>query len=367
MADVSIVNKTDNDIEVYIYRPKEQIMYQAVVLEPVVWTTEQNGSAGKLEFTILKFTDGDAKNQISFSEGAVVIFRYKGVEVFRGRVFQKSRDKEHHIACVAYDSLRYFKNKMCPRAFDFHIGTTTTKFLDMLCSAENNGFTKGEFEDSEQLVTWNEVSPQTLFDMLDEASQQTIVADPKHKTYTLYDEGGKLYYKSQDSMKLDLYIDNESLEDFSYTSSIDDETYNRVFLYWGDDEGSTKTTKKTTSEERSAAGMYTYPEKDEDNPNIEAWGVLQLTEKIDSTAGDYKDKAQKLLEYHNQKTRELTLQGVFGDTRVRAGSSVVVDLNLGDVAPKKYVFVLKARHTFENKFHTMDLDVELKIPVGGAV
>lgn len=363
MTNLSITNNTENDIEVYIYRPTAKTMYQAVVLEPVVWTTEQNGSAGKLEFTVLKFTDGEPNSKISFCEGDMVIFKYKGVEVFRGRIFQKQRDKEHHIACVAYDSLRYFKNKNCPRAYNFHTGTTTTKFLNALCSSDNNAFSKGEFEDSKQVVTWNEVSPQTLFDMLKESSEQTIVNDPKHTIYTLYDDKGKLYYKSQDNMKLDLYIDNESLEDFSYTSSIDGETYNRVLLYWGDDEGSTKTTKKTTSETRTPAGYYDV----EDESNVDAWGVLQLTEKIDSTTSDYKDKAKKLLEYYNQKTRELTLQGVFGDTRVRAGSSVIVDLNLGDVAPKKYVFVLKARHTFENKFHTMDLDVELKIPSKGAV
>lgn len=363
MADLSIVNETDNDIEVYIYKPTLKTMYQAVVLEPVVWTTEQNGSAGKLEFTIIKFTNSDPKDQISFPEGSVVIFKYKGVEVFRGRVFQKSRDKEQHISCVAYDSLRYFKNKISPRDFGFHTGTTTTKFLDALCSAKVNSFTKGEFDDSKEIVTWNEVSPQTLFDILNESADQTLINDKKHTIYTLYDKCGKLYYKSQDNMKLDLYINNESLEDFSYSTSIDDETYNRVMLYWGDDEGSTKTTKKTTSEERMPAGYYDV----EDTTNINAWGVLQLTEKIDSSTTDYKDRAKKLLEYHNQKTRELTLTGVFGDTRVRAGSSVILDMNLGDVSPKKYVFVLKARHTFENKFHSMDLDVELKIPTKGAV
>lgn len=365
MTNLSITNNTKNDIEIYIYKPEAKTMYQAVVLEPVVWTTEQNGSAGKLEFTILKYTDGDSdpSTKIAFHEGAMVIFKYKGVEVFRGRIFQKQRDKEHHIACVAYDSLRYFKNKNCPRVYNFHTGTTTTKFLNALCSSENNAFVKGEFEETEQIVTWNEVSPQTLFDMLKESSEQTIVTDPKHTIYTLYDDKGKLYYESQDNMKLDLYIDSEALEDFSYTTSIDGETYNRVLLYWGDDEGSTTTKKKTTSSERSSSDYW----DEEDEENIQAWGVLQYTEKIDSSCADYKDRAKKLLEFHNQKTRELSLQGVFGDTRVRAGSSVIIDLNLGDVEPKKYVFVLKARHTFENKFHTMDLDVELKIPSKGAV
>lgn len=360
MSSFNITSNTNSDIEMYIYKPNNGQMFQIVVEEPVVWTTEQQGSPAKLEFTVLKFTDGD---QLAFNEGAVVIFKYKGQEVFRGRIFIKQRDKDHHIACIAYDSLRYFKNKMNPRVYNMHTGTTTTKILNTLCSSNDNSFAKGEFEDSKQIVTWNEVSPQTLFDIVKEASEQSYVTDPNHTIYTLYDEGGKLYYKSQESMKLNLLIDKNTLENFSYTTSIDEETYNRVLLYWGDDEGSTTTKKKTTDEERMAAGLYSV----QSDENIDAWGVLQYTEKIDSRSSNYKDMAEKLLQTHNQKTRDLSLQGALGDVRVRAGSSVLIDLDLGDVAPKKYVFVTKARHTFEHKHHSMDLDVELKIPVAGAV
>ena len=364
MASYDITSNTNSDIEMYIYNFQAKEMFQVVVEEPVVWTTEQQGSPAKLEFTVLKFTDGD---KLSFQEGNIVIFKYKGEEVFRGRIFSKQRDKDHHIACVAYDSLRYFKNKMNPRVYNMHTGTTTTKILETLCSSKENSFLKGEFDDTEVNVVWNEVSPQTLFDIIKKAEDKTLESLKNHRVYTLYDKGGKLYYHAQDKMKLDFYIDETTLENFSYKSSIDDDTYNRVLLYWGDDEGKTTKKKKTTSEERMPAGLYAYPKQDSDNPNIEAWGVLQYTEKIDSTVSDYKDKAKKLLEYYNQKTRELTLEGVFGDTRVRAGTSVVIDLNLGDIAPKKYVFVLKARHTFEHKHHSMDLDVELKIPTTGAV
>ena len=360
MSIFDITNNTKSDIEMYIYRPQHEKMFQIVVEEPVVWTTEQQGSPAKLEFTVIKFTDGD---QLAFQEGDAVIFKYKGQEVFRGRIFAKQRDKDHHIACTAYDSLRYFKNKMNPRVYNMHTGTTTTKILKVLCSSKDNAFIEGGFDNSKQIVTWNEVSPQTLFDIIKEASEQSYVTDPNHTIYTLYDKGGKLYYKSQENMKLDLFINKDSLENFSYTTSIDDETYNRVLLYWGDDEGSTTTTKKTTSEERMTAGMYV----EEDNGTINAWGLLQYTEKIDSRSSNYKDMAKKLLETHNQKSRDLSLQGVLGDVRVRAGSSVLIDLDLGDVKPKKYVFVIKARHNFEHKHHSMDLDVELKIPVKGAV
>lgn len=358
MTTYDITTSSSNDIELYIYRPNADEMYQPVVVDTVVWTTEQTGSAGKLEFTVVKCGD------LSFSEGDLVIFKYKGQEVFRGVIFTKQRDKEHHISCVAYDTLRYFKNEMSPRVFELHQGTTTTKILEWLCSTKDNSFTKGEFDDSEIIVKWNETSYKTLFDIIQEVEFQTRIVDPKHTIYTLYDDCGKLYYKSMDNMKLDLLIDKETLENFSYTSSIDDKTYNRVLVYWDDDEGSTKKNKKTTDEVRNSAGSLPPVE---DAKNINAWGVLQLTQKIDSSVANPEDEAKKLLEAYNKKSRDCTLEGALGDVRVRAGSSVIIDLDLGDITPEKYAFVTKARHVFEHKFHTMDLDVDLKISERGAV
>ena len=374
MVDFNIINDlvydpttdSSNDIELYIYSPSESKMFKCVVEEPVVWTTEQEDNAGKLEFTVIKFDSERDESKLSFPEGAIAIFKYKGVEVFRGRIFIKQRDKDHHIACTAYDTLRYLKNSVNPRTLNMHKGTTTTKILEYLCSMNNTVFTKGDGEDAFREtninVVWNEVDPKTYFDVIKEAAKQTRVTDPKHTTYTLYDDCGKLYYKSQEDMKLNLVIDHESLENFSYSTSLDSDTYNRVLLYWGDDEGSTTTKKKTTSEERMPAGMYAYPEKAEDNPNIKAWGLLELTKKIDSRTTNYKDMAKKLLEYHNRKTRDLTLEGCFGDVRARAGTSVILNLDLGDISGGRYGFVTKARHVFEHKFHTMDLDVEIITP-----
>ena len=366
MGNFNIKSDPNEDIGIYIYQPKKPDeenpndfgnMFKCVVAEPVVWTTEQKYTPSKLEFTVIKHTAGDA---LSFNEGAVVIFIYKGKEVFRGRIFTKQRDKNHHIACTAYDTLRYLKNSVSPREFKMHEGTTTTKILEHLCGVKDTAFIKGDFATTDVNVVWNEVSPKTGFDIIAEAAEQTRVNDKKHTIYTLYDEGGKLYYKSQEDMKLDpaLIINSDSLENFSYTTSIDEDTYNRVLLYWGDDEGSTKTTKKTTDEKRMPAGAWA-----EQSENlIYSWGLLQKTEKIDSTTFHYKDMAKKLLETYNRKTRTLTLQGCFGDVRARAGTSVILNLDLGDLAGGRYAFVTKARHSFEHKFHSMDLDVEILDP-----
>ena len=362
MSLLNITNNSNDDIQLYIYRPQMEKMYQVVVAEPIVWTTEQSGSPSKLEFTVIKYSGDDT---FGFQEGDTVIFIYKDIEVFRGRIFTKQRDKDHHIAVTAYDSLRYFKNEVSPRALGLHQGMTTTEVLNWVCSTKTNAFTKGYFEDSKVNVVWNEVEPKTLFDIMSEIEFQTQMGDPNCTVYTLYDDCGKLYYKSSDNMKLDLVIDESALENFSYTTSIDENTYNRVLLYWDDDEGSTTTTKKTTSETRNTTGSQTFPAIDEQH--IKDWGVLQLTKKIDSSVPNPQDHAKKLLEQHNKKSRDLTLQGCFGDVRARAGASVILYLYLGDIQAQHYAFITKARHTFENKFHTMDLDVIVKLNEKGAV
>lgn len=364
MASLNIINDSNDDIKLYIYRPQMEKMYQIVVAEPVVWTTEQAGTPSKLEFTVIKYAAGD---ELSFQEGDTVIFKYKGNEVFRGIIFTKQRDKDHHIACTAYDSLRYFKNEVSPRALGLHQGMTTTEVLNWVCATKANSFTKGHFDDSKINVVWNEVEPKTLFDIIEHVEDQTRMSDPNHTVYTLYDDCGKLYYKSSDdeNMKLNLVIDETSLENFSYTTSIDNDTYNTVLLYWDDDEGSTTTTKKTTSEPRNTAGSEPYDAIDEQH--VKDWGVLQLTKKIDSSIPNPEDVAKKLLEQHNKKSRDLTLQGCFGDVRARAGRSVILYLYLGDIQAQNYAFITKARHTFEHKFHTMDLDVIVKLNEKGAV
>ena len=57
----------------------------------------------------------------------------------------------------------------------------------------------------------------------------------------------------------------------------------------------------------------------------------------------------------NKKTRQLKIEKAFGDTRVRAGSLVVVNLNLGDTKVKNFMLVEKVTHVFRYEEHFMDL------------
>ena len=62
-----------------------------------------------------------------------------------------------------------------------------------------------------------------------------------------------------------------------------------------------------------------------------------------------------MLKMYDGKRRTLSVSGAFGDIRVRGGSLVPVILTLGDVDAKSYLLVDKAKHTFKDGRHTMDL------------
>lgn len=114
-------------------------------------------------------------------------------------------------------------------------------------------------------------------------------------------------------MKLNLLIDEETGENFSYESSIDEQTFNKIKLAFNNE--------KTGKRELYVA---------QDGDKMNQWGVLQYFEEVQTQTGA-SAKADALLKLYDQKTRHLTIKNAFGDVRVRAGSAVVVALNLGDM------------------------------------
>lgn len=191
------------------------IQYPAVV-EGAKLTLERKGTPGKLTFTVVK----DSK--LNFQEGDPVKLTLDGTPMFYGFVFIKSRDKDGTIDVTAYDQLRYLKNKDTIteeglKASDL-LKRIATDFRLNLGTVEDTGYTM------ETVVEEN----QTLFDMIQNALDETLLNTGK--LYVLYDDVGSLTLKDINSMKTNLLIDMEAAENFSYSSSIDDATYNKIKL-----------------------------------------------------------------------------------------------------------------------------------------
>lgn len=296
-----------------------------VVKEGARLTLERKGTPGKLEFTVVK---GPGLN---FAEGDPVKLTVNGTAMFYGFVFKKKRDKGGTIDVVAYDQLRYLKNKDTIteeglKASDL-LKRIATDFRLNLGTVEDTGYTL------ETIVEEN----QTLFDMIQSALDETLMNTKQ--LYVLYDDAGKLTLKNINTMKLNLLIDEETGENFSYESSIDEQTYNKIKLAYNDE--------KTGKRELFIA---------QDGAKMNQWGVLQYFEEVQTKTGA-SAKADALLKLYDQKTRKLTIQNAFGDVRVRAGSAVVVALNLGDIVTNNYMVVNKVTHTFRGDEHMMELDL----------
>lgn len=296
-----------------------------VVEEGVKLSLERKGTPGKLEFTVVK--DG----VLNFAEGDPVTFCADGTIIFKGFVFTKKRDRGPTIDVVAYDQLRYLKNKDTfveegLKASDL-LKRIATDFRLNLGTVEDTGYTIEVIREENQ----------TLFDMIQNALDETLMNTKQ--LFVMFDDGGKLTLKNINSMKLNLLIDEETGENFSYESSIDVQTYNKIKLAFNNE--------KTGKRELFVA---------QDGAKMNQWGVLQYFEEVKTQTGA-SAKADALLKLYDQKTRKLTIKNAFGDVRVRAGSALVVKLNLGDIVTNNFMVVNSVKHTFKGDEHFMELNL----------
>jgi len=308
-------------VELFIQNGKNR--YFPVVEDGISWTTARNGEPGKLEFSVLK------DSVLKITEGNVVSMRLGNSNVFSGFLFSKKFDKGDTVKVTAYDQLRYFKNKEIyqyeNKTADQVIAMIAKDFNMQVGTLENTGFK----------IPYRNEYGKTLFDITQTALDLTL--QNSKKMFVLYDDFGKLTLKNIENMKINLLIDDTAGEDFDYTSSIDGETYNKIRLIYD-------------NEETGKKDVYVA----QDSANMNAWGVLQYFEKINETTNG-KAKADALLSLYNKKTRNLSIKNALGDIRVRAGSSIPVVLDLGDVKVQNYMLVEKCKHTFKENYHTMDL------------
>ena len=298
-------------------------VYQPIVQEGIQWETERKGVPGKLSFKVLK------DDTLNFTEGDAVRLKVDGSKVFYGFVFAKKRDREQIITVIAYDQLRYLKNK------DTYVYSNKTAAEVVKMLAGDFNLQCGTLEDTKFKIESRTEDNQSLFDIIQTALDLTLQS--KKEMYVLYDDFGKMTLKNIGNMKVGLLIDEDTGENFDYTSSIDGETYNKIKLAY-------------ENEKSGKREIYIA----QDSSHINQWGVLQYFETIDESVNG-KAKADALLKLYNQKTRNLTIKGAFGDTRVRAGSLIAVSLNLGDIVANSFMLVEKVKHNFDESLHTMDL------------
>ena len=303
-------------------------VYQPAVQEGIEWSTERKNTPGKLVFKVLR------DDVLDISEGSPVRMKVDGDNVFFGFVFKQQRSKDQIITVTAYDQLRYLKNKDTK----VYEGKTAAQFVKML--ADDYALNVGSLEDTGYVIESRVEENTSLFEMI--ANSLDLTLTNTGSMYVLYDDFGKLTLKSLSSMYVGvpgayLMIDEETGQNFDYTSSIDENTYNKIKLTYD-------------NEDTGYRDVYIA----QDSSNINKWGILQYFDTLQKGENG-QAKADALLKLYNQKTRNLKITNAIGDNRVRAGSMVVVNLNLGDMKLKNWMLVEKCKHTYKEGEHWMDL------------
>lgn len=217
-------------------------------------------------------------------------------------------------------------------------GKTAAQLVKEL--ADDYRMNTGTLENTQYVIGSRVEENTSLFEMIENALDLTLTNTGQ--MFVLYDDYGKLTLKNLSSMYVRkknkyLMIDDGAGEDFDYTSSIDDNTYNRVKLTYD-------------NEDTGHRDVYIA----QHGKNINKWGVLQYYETLQKGENG-QAKADALLSLYNKKTRNLKINNVIGDNRVRAGSMLVVNLNLGDMKVKNFMLVEKCQHTYKNNEHFMNL------------
>lgn len=298
------------------------IIYEPAVLEGITWQTERYGSPGELNFTAIK------KN-LNVGNGDAIRMSVNGKGVFYGFIFQYSPKKNGTVEIKAYDQLRYFKNQ------DTYVyeNKTAGELLQMICQDFN--LQTGTVEDTGYKIEGRIEDGQTLFDIVQNALDITLLNTGQ--MYVLYDDFGALALKNIAGMAYNLLINENTAEDYSYTCSIDRETYNQIKLVFDNEETGKRDVYMTKHSE-----------------NINDWGTLQYYATLQKGENGVV-KAESLLSLYNHETRSLSISNAFGDVNIRAGCMIVAKLDLDDIQLNNLMLVEKCKHTFKENEHFMEL------------
>lgn len=314
------LSKKESSLRVYI--KSKLTVYEAVVVGEARLEREEF-CASKFTFTVLK------DEIISFDQGDSVSVKYDGENIFFGFIFEKSRGKEGLIKVTAYDQMRYMKNRRT-----YTRGHMTLDEIVRRIASEYMLRT-GVIEKSYTALMPVAADNVSLLDVVMKAAADTL--EKGGGRYILYDDAGYLTLKKESEMMTNIYIDPTLAADYMYTDSIDGGVYNLVEVY-NDTPRLNLRTAATAS----------------DGETMKRWGTLILSKKAEN-AEAMESEARYLLKKYDRINREIVLKCAAGNTALRGGCSVYVNMSMGDLSLAGRMRVKKAVHSFENNAYTADI------------
>lgn len=311
-------------IELFLVKPNELV---EIPTESVTWSGQRYKAARKITANIL-YTNQGGLQYTKVEEGNTVLFKWKGKELFRGTVFNKSKTKSGTLNFVAYDMLQYLLiNKdvyvFSKKRADQIVVRLCKDFQIPYGAIANTGVVLNEIYQNET----------TLYDI----ALRAIVNTEKQsgRRFQLSSQKGKLtlneWLLESNQWVLETGV---NLIDYNYSTSIEDSA-TRVKLVSGDDKNTITVTVK-------------------DNDGQKRFGVLQHFERINEklNRGQLTTRAKSILRQKKGIEKKLDVTAL-GIPEIISGKPIYVIEN--EIGIKGTYYVDDDTHYFKGDYHDMKL------------
>lgn len=303
------------------------------VVKDIRYSTSRIGKASSLEFTLVDSGIYQDK-KFNYQNGDIVQFTDGTNKVFMGYIFKFEMSRNGEAKILAYDQLRYLN------ANHTYVLTNVTATQIIQRIAKDFNLKTGKLADTKYKIPNFLQDDQTLIDMVCWALDKTLI---KYSTnFVFYDDFGQLTLQNINDMKYGFVIGEGSLmTDFTYSKSIDEDTYNHIVLYRDNEKSGKRETFKI-----------------EDSSRIKKWGKLQLYQSVDEdmTKAQINDLLTRLITVKNRETRKMKIEAI-GDLRLRAG--MYVNIQISRFGINKFFLVDECTHSISGTQHTMTLDLRM--------
>lgn len=320
------------EYKLLVYNIASQSVYDyAPIVKKVTYTTNRKLSAGELNFTYIQ------KVPVNMTEGAKVQFYVNGRGIFEGYVFTIEQDRQGVVEVTAYDQLRYLKTN---ESYAF-IGKTLGEIIQQI--ATDMQLQTGTLENTGYVIPMLTKEDTQCLDIIDYALGLTQYNTGK--TYSLFDDFGKISLREAGSMLSAEIIGNRSLlTDYTFKSDIDSDTYNQIKLV-------------RPNKETGQGDVYIF----NDSSTIGKWGLLQKYEKVDENLNEAQisEQGNIMMAYYDRVLKDVSVDCI-GIPGLRAGG--MVTLKIRDIPELRSGYRLlldKVKHKFSNGEHTMSFEARM--------
>lgn len=297
------------------------------LVEQAKWKGRKGSSSRTLDVTLID-DDGykHARSGIDVEQGHQCIFRYDGVELFRGIIMSQTQTQAKKLQFTAYDNGIYLANNK--DTFCYENKTASEIFQD--CCARFN-LPVGEVAKCSYKIPELTKSKTTAFDAI--ADALSLDFDATGIRHYVASDKGKLNLLTRRENILQWVIEvGQNLTSYSYSRSIED----------------IKTRVKMVSKEGTTVA-------EKSNAELEKRiGIFQEIDQPDEslTAAQVNDLIASIMEEKGTPQRTLSVEAV-GIAEVISGIGVYIIIPELEISRTFYVD--EDTHTFKDNEHTMSL------------